>query len=137
MKLKGGLYHITQVKFSYNSNHMEGSRLSEDQTRYIYETNTLAPEDDVSASIDDIMEAVNHFQCFDYILDHVNDKLSEDMIKTCHKILKNNTSDSRKDWFRIGDYKTRPNTVGDRRTTSPAKVKGEMAKRKGWKTDYV
>lgn len=128
MKLKGGIYHTTQIKFCYNSNHMEGSRLSEDQTRYIYETNTLAPEGDAAASIDDVMETVNHFQCFDFILDHVYDKLSEDIIKNCHKILKNNTSDSRKEWFRVGDYKLRPNTVGDNKTASPLKVKGEMAR---------
>jgi len=126
MKLKGGLYHMTQIKFSYNSNHMEGSRLSEDQTRYIYETNTLAPEGDETTSVDDIMETINHFQCFDYILDHVSDKLSEDIIMTCHKILKNNTSDSRKDWFNVGEYKSRPNTVGDSKTTPPTKVKVEM-----------
>jgi len=128
MKLKGGLYHMTQIKFSYNSNHMEGSRLSEDQTRYIYETNTLATEGDITTSIDDIMETINHFQCFDYILDHVSDMLSEDIIKESHKILKNNTSDSRKEWFCVGEYKTRPNTVGDSKTTPPAKVKDEMAK---------
>lgn len=128
MKLKGGLYHTTQIKFAYNSNHIEGSRLSEEQTRYIYETNTLAVEEDELISIDDIIETVNHFRCFDYILDHVNDELSEELIKTCHKILKSNTSDSRKDWFRVGEYKMRPNTVGERKTTSPAKVKGEMAR---------
>lgn len=128
MKLKGGLYHTTQIKFAYNSNHIEGSRLSEEQTRYIYETNTLAVEEDELISVDDIIETVNHFRCFDYILDHVNDELSEEIIKTCHKILKSNTSDSRKDWFRVGEYKMRPNTVGERKTTSPAKVKGEMAR---------
>lgn len=128
MKLKGGLYHTTQIKFAYNSNHIEGSRLSEEQTRYIYETNTLAVEEDELISVDDIIETVNHFRCFDYILDHVNDELSEELIKTCHKILKSNTSDSRKDWFRVGEYKMRPNTVGERKTTSPAKVKGEMAR---------
>ncbi len=128
MKLKGGLYHQTQVKFSYNSNHIEGSKLSEEQTRYIYETNTLALDEDETASIDDIMETVNHFQCFDYILDHAIDKLTEDMIKACHGILKQNTSDSRRDWFRVGEYKSRPNTIGDRKTTPPAKVKYEMEK---------
>jgi len=128
MKLKGGLYHTSQIKFAYNSNHIEGSRLSEEQTRYIYETNTLAVEEDELISVDDIIETVNHFRCFDYILDHVNDELSEELIKTCHKILKSNTSDSRKDWFRVGEYKMRPNTVGERKTTSPAKVKGEMAR---------
>lgn len=128
MKLKGGLYHTSQIKFAYNSNHIEGSRLSEEQTRYIYETNTLAVEEDELVSVDDIIETVNHFRCYDYILDHVNDELSEEIIKTCHKILKSNTSDSRKDWFRVGEYKMRPNTVGERKTTSPAKVKGEMAR---------
>lgn len=126
IKLKGGLYHQTQIKFSYNSNHIEGSRLSEEQTRYIYETNTLALDEDQTASIDDIMETVNHFQCFDYILDHAIDKLTEDMIKTCHCILKQNTSDSRREWFRVGEYKSRPNTIGDRKTTPPTKVEYEM-----------
>lgn len=128
MKLKGGLYHQTQVKLAYNSNRIEGSKLSEDQTRYIYETNTIATEKEETASIDDITETINHFQCFDYMLDIADYSLSEEIIKEFHKILKNNTSDSRKDWFNIGDYKKKPNMIGDQKTTAPSKVKGEMVK---------
>jgi len=128
MKLKGGLYHQTQVKMAYNSNRIEGSKLSEDQTRYIYETNTIATEKEETASIDDITETINHFQCFDYMIDIADLRLTEDVIKEFHKILKNNTSDSRKDWFNVGDYKKKPNMIGDLKTTAPSKVKGEMAK---------
>ena len=128
MRLKGGLYHQTQVKLAYNSNRIEGSKLSEDQTRYIYETNTIVTEKDETASIDDISETINHFQCFDYMLDIADERLSEDIIKGFHKILKNNTSDSRKEWFNVGDYKQKPNMIGDQKTISPSKVKGEMAK---------
>ena len=128
MKLKGGLYHQTQVKLAYNSNRIEGSKLSEDQTRYIYETNTIAMEKEETASIDDIIETINHFQCFDYMLDIADQKLSEDTIKDFHKILKNNTSDSRKEWFNVGDYKKKANMIGDQKTVAPSKVKGEMAK---------
>ncbi len=128
MKLKGGLYHQTQVKLAYNSNRIEGSMLSEDQTRYIYETNTIATEKEETASIDDIIETINHFQCFDYMLDIADQELSEDIIKEFHKILKNNTSDSRKEWFNVGDYKEKPNMIGDQKTVVPSKVKGEMAK---------
>lgn len=128
MKLKGGLYHQTQVKLAYNSNRIEGSKLSEDQTRYIYETNTIAIEKEQAVSIDDIMETINHFQCFDYMVDIADQKLSEDMIKNFHKILKSNTSDSRKEWFNVGDYKMKPNMMGDQKTVAPSKVKGEMAK---------
>jgi Fic family protein/DNA-binding Xre family transcriptional regulator len=128
MKLKGGLYHQTQVKLAYNSNRIEGSKLSEDQTRYIYETNTIAIEKEETASIDDIIETINHFQCFDYMLDIADQILSEDILKGFHKILKNNTSDSRKEWFNVGDYKKKPNMIGDQKTVLPSKVKGEMAK---------
>ncbi len=128
VRLKGGLYHQTQVKLAYNSNRIEGSKLSEDQTRYIYETNTIATEKEETASIDDIMETINHFQCFDYMIDIADVRLSEDIIKEFHKILKNNTSDSRKDWFNVGDYKKKANMIGDQKTTPPSKVKGEMAK---------
>ncbi len=128
MKLKGGLYHQTQVKLAYNSNRIEGSKLSEDQTRYIYETNTIAIEKEEAVSIDDIMETINHFQCFDYMVDIADQKLSEDTIKNFHKILKSNTSDSRKEWFNVGDYKMKPNMIGDQKTVAPSKVKGEMAK---------
>lgn len=128
MKLKGGLYHQTQVKLAYNSNRIEGSKLSEDQTRYIYETDTIATEKKEAASIDDIIETINHFQCFDYMLDIADRKLSEDIIKEFHKILKCNTTDSRKEWFNVGDYKNRPNMIGDQKTVPPSKVKGEIAK---------
>lgn len=126
MALKGGLYHLTQIKFSYNSNRIEGSRLSEDQTRYIYETNTISVEPSEVASVDDIIETINHFSCFNYMLEHADGKLSEEMIKEYHYLLKRNTSDERRDWFRVGDYKTRPNMVGDTETTPPAKVSNEM-----------
>lgn len=125
IKLKGGIYHQTQVKLAFNSNHMEGSRLTEEQTRYIYETNTIGAEKE-PANIDDIMETVNHFQCFDYMLDCAGDVLTEDIIKQFHAILKMNTSDSRLEWFNVGEYKQRPNMVGESKTTPPAKVKKEM-----------
>jgi Fic family protein len=128
MKLKGGLYHLTQIKLAYNSNRIEGSKLSEDQTRYIYETNTIGMEADKSTNIDDIIETINHFQCFEYMLECAGDVLSETMIKNYHKILKGNTSDSRVDWFKVGDYKTKANMVGDSKTTPPAKVGSEIAK---------
>ena len=125
IRLKGGIYHQTQIKLAYNSNHMEGSKLTEDQTRYIYETNTLGLEKE-PVNIDDIIEAVNHFQCFDYILDCAEEELNETIIKKIHSILKSNTSDSRLEWFKVGDYKQRPNMTGDSKTTPPAKVKKEM-----------
>jgi len=128
MKLKGGLYHQTQIKLAFNSNRIEGSRLSEDQTRYIYETNTIDTPDNESANVDDIIETVNHFACFDYMLEHASENLSEDMIKEFHRLLKAGTSDSRKGWFRVGDYKTKPNVVGDTKTTSPDKVSEEIQK---------
>lgn len=125
IKLKGGIYHQTQIKLSYNSNHMEGSRITEDQTRYIYETNTIGIEKEPT-NIDDIIETVNHFQCFDYILDCAEDALTESVIKKIHSILKGNTSDSRLEWFNVGDYKQRPNMVGDSKTTPPSKVKKDI-----------
>ncbi|WP_410513481.1 Fic family protein [Paenibacillus sp. BR2-3] len=128
MGLKGGLYHQTQIKLAYNSNRIEGSRLSEDQTRYIFETNTINVEPEETASVDDIIETVNHFTCFDYMLTHAQKNLSEEMIKEFHRILKRNTSDERKEWFRVGDYKARPNVVGDLKTTAPGKVASAMGK---------
>jgi len=125
IRLKGGIYHQTQVKLAYNSNRIEGSRLTEDQTRYIYETNTIGLEKE-PVNIDDIMETVNHFQCFDYILDCAEEPLTENIIKKIHMLLKSNTSDSRLDWFNVGDYKKRPNMVGDSKTTPPVRVKKEM-----------
>lgn len=128
MKLKGGLYHQTQIKLAYNSNRIEGSVLSEDQTRYIYETNTIAMPKDEATPVDDIIETINHFQCFDYMIDVADQELTESIIKEFHKLIKSNTSDSRKDWFSVGDYKQKPNMVGDNKTVLPSKVKGEMAK---------
>lgn len=127
IKLKGGIYHQIQINFAYNSNHIEGSRLSEDQTRYIYETHSIISNKEESISINDINETLNHFRCFDYILENVN-ILTEELIKEIHKILKTNTLDSLQDWFKVGEYKLRPNTVGGKRTTPPSKVKGEMRK---------
>jgi Fic family protein len=122
MRLKGGLYHQTQIKLCYNSNRIEGSRLSEEQTRHIFETNTLNVENGGSARVDDIIETVNHFTCFDYMLTAADLNLSEKIIKDFHRILKGNTSDSKKEWFKVGDYKTRPNMVGDIETTPPSGV---------------
>ena len=131
IKLKGSIYHQTQIKLTYNSNHMEGSRLTEEQTRYIYETNTIGVEK-TPANIDDIIETVNHFQCFDYILDYADEVLTEKIIKEIHKILKTNTSDSRLSWFNVGEYKSKPNMVGDLQTTSPNQVSAEIKKLLTW-----
>ena len=128
MKLKGGLYHQTQIRLAYNSNHMEGSRLTEDQTRSIYETKTIGITDGPE-KIDDIIETVNHFRCFDYIISIADKDLSEDIIKHIHLLLKNGTSDSQKEWFAVGDYKKRPNVIGDMiETTHPSKVAAETKK---------
>lgn len=120
-RLKGGIYHRTQIDLTYNSNHIEGSRLSHEQTRYIYETNTIGVSDE-SVNVDDIVETVNHFRCIDYIIDHAQDRLTEGMIKEIHRILKSGTSDSRKSWFNVGEYKKLPNEVGGNQTCSPEKV---------------
>lgn len=126
-RLKGGIYHQTQIKLAYNTNRIEGSKLSEDQTRYIYETNTLFLDNgDKTANVDDIIETVNHFSCFDYMLDIADEPLSEVHIKMFHYLLKFNTSDSKKAWFRVGDYKLRPNVVGGLETTLPEHVENEM-----------
>lgn len=127
IRLKGGIYHQTQIKLAYNSNHMEGSRLTEEQTRYIYETNTIGLEKE-PVNVDDIIETINHFQCFDYILDCAEDVLTENIIKKIHFMLKSNTSDSRLDWFQVGEYKQRSNMVGDSKTVPPGKVQKEMQK---------
>ena len=124
-KLSGGIYHRTQIDLTYNSNHMEGSKLTHDQTRYIFETNTIGITD-TAVNVDDVLETVNHFQCIDYIIDHAESKLTEDFIKQLHLILKTGTSDSRKDWFAVGEYKRLPNEVGGMETTSPEDVHKEM-----------
>lgn len=126
IKLKGGLYHQTQVRLAYNSNHMEGIRLTEDQTRSIYETQTIGITEGPE-KIDDIIETVNHFRCFDYILSVADKELSEAIIKHIHLLLKNGTTDSQKEWFAVGDYKKRPNMIGDMiETTHPSKVASEL-----------
>ena len=120
-KLKGGIYHKVQIELTYNSNHIEGSRLTHDQTRYIYETNTIGLTGEV-INVDDIVETANHFRCIDLIIDKANLNITENLIKQLHFILKNGTTDSRKNWFVVGDYKKLPNEVGGRVTTSPEKV---------------
>lgn len=132
MKLKGNLYHNTQITFAYNTNHIEGSKLTEDQTRYIYETNTLLAEKDAITDLDDVLETVNHFKLVDYMLDIANEELTEKMIKEFHKILKEGTSDSRKEWFVVGDYKKLANEVGGLKTTEPKNVERDMGKLLEW-----
>ena len=124
-KLKGGIYHKVQIELTYNSNHIEGSRLTHDQTRYIYETNTIGLTG-VVINVDDIVETANHFRCIDLIIDKANLNITENLIKQLHFILKNGTTDSRKNWFIVGDYKKLPNEVGGRATTSPEKVEDEV-----------
>jgi len=126
MKLKGRLYHHLQVKLCYNTNKIEGSKLTEEQTRYIFETNTIATEKFKAANVDDIIEAVNHFACFDYMLDTAKEDLSENIIKEYHRLLKTSTSDSRKEWFNVGEYKKIGNTVGGIETAKPEHVGKEM-----------
>ena len=133
MKLKGNLYHQTQVSFAYNTNHIEGSTLTEDQTRYIFETNTILFEGDTIAKVDDILETANHFILVDYMLDVADKKITEKMIKEFHKILKDGTSDSRVEWFNVGEYKQRTNTIGSGiKTTSPNNVEKDMSKLMDW-----
>ncbi len=129
-KISGGLYHETQVRLTYNSNRIEGSKLSEDQTRLIFETNTIGAEDGVP--VDDIIETSNHFRAIDYVIEHAEEELTEDFIKELHRILKTATSDSRLSWFRVGDYKSKPNTVGGTPTVSPNQVCVEMQKLFTW-----
>ncbi|MBQ3618546.1 MAG: Fic family protein [Bacteroidales bacterium] len=119
--LKGGIYHRTQIDLTYNSNHIEGSRLTKEQTRFIFETNTLGITSE-DTRIDDIMETVNHFRCIDYIIDNATDQITEIHIKQLHKILKTNTSDSQKSWFAVGDYKRLANEVGGEETARPEDV---------------
>ncbi len=120
-KYSGGIYHKTQIDLTYNSNHIEGSRLTHEQTRYIFETNTIGVENEV-LNVDDVIETANHFRCIDMIIDHAKATLTEKFIKELHLILKNGTSDSRKDWFAVGAYKKLPNEVGGMDTTLPEEV---------------
>lgn len=124
-KYSGGIYHRTQIDLTYNSNHMEGSRLTRNQTRYIFETNTVGVENEV-LNVDDVIETVNHFHCIDLVIDHADDILSEKFIKKLHLTLKNGTSDSRKDWFAVGEYKKIPNEVGGMDTALPEEVADKM-----------
>ncbi len=124
-RLKGGIYHRTQIDLTYNSNHIEGSRLTKEQTRYIFETNTLGVTTE-STRIDDILETVNHFRCIDYIIDHATEKITEPHVKQLHSMLKHNTSDSLKSWFAVGDYKRLPNEVGGEETALPQDVHKRM-----------
>lgn len=120
-KIKGGIYHKIQVELTYNSNHIEGNKLTHDQIRYIFETNTIGITD-CAVNIDDIVETANHFKCIDTVIDNAAKPLSETFIKQLHLTLKNGTSDSRKDWFVVGDYKKYPNEVGGKITVLPEKV---------------
>ena len=124
-KYSGGIYHKTQIDLTYNSNHMEGSRLTHDQTRFIFETNTIGIENEV-LNVDDIIETTNHFRCIDMIIEHVKTELNEKFIKELHFILKSGTSDSKKDWFAVGDYKKFPNEVGNMKTPLPEEVDNLM-----------
>lgn len=124
-KYSGGIYHKTQIEMTYNSNHIEGSRLTHDQTRYIFETNTLGIMGE-AVNVDDVIETVNHFRCIDLIIDKAKAALTEKFIKELHLILKNGTSDSRQEWFAVGAYKKMPNEVGGMETALPEDVAAEM-----------
>lgn len=121
-KLSGGIYHRVQIELTYNSNHIEGSRLSKEQTRFIFETNTIGVTKNETFNVDDIVETANHFKCIDMVIDKATAPLSEKLIKQLHQTLKNGTSDSRKDWFAVGEYKKLPNEVGGIETTPPEEV---------------
>lgn len=123
--VRGGIYHKVQIELTYNSNHMEGSRLTHEQTRFIYETSTIGVSEG-AVRVDDIVETVNHFRCIDLIIDNAMRPLSETMIKQLHQILKNGTNDSRKGWFAVGAYKKLPNEVGGNETTPPEQVAAQM-----------
>ena len=125
VKLHGGIYHKIQIDLTYNSNHIEGSRLTHDQTRYIFETNTIGVSDG-AVKVDDVVETANHFKCIDMVIDSANYALSEAFIKQLHAVLKSGTSDSRLDWFAVGDYKKLPNEVGGMDTTAPENVGAEI-----------
>lgn len=124
-RVSGGIYHKVQIELTYNSNHMEGSRLTHEQTRYIYETNTIGLESG-TVNVDDIVETVNHFRCIDMVIEQAKRRVSEVFLKELHFLLKNGTSDSRKEWFAVGAYKKIPNEVGGRETTLPERVEEEI-----------
>jgi Fic family protein len=131
-KRKGGLYHKTQVNLAYNSNKIEGSKLTEEQTRYIFETRTIGFKDQEAVPVDDIIETSNHFVAFDYLLDTIDEAFSNTVIKEFHRILKTGTSDAAKNWFNVGDWKKLPNEVGGTETTLPQNVEKEMNKLNDW-----
>ncbi|MCI8413495.1 MAG: Fic family protein [Clostridia bacterium] len=124
-KLSGGIYHKVQIDLTYNSNHMEGSRLTHDQTRYIFETNTVSMESG-AVKVDDIVETANHFACIDLIIENAKRPITESLIKELHRMLKNGTTDARQDWFAVGNYKKLPSTVGNRCTVKPEEVARKM-----------
>lgn len=124
-KYSGGIYHKTQIEMTYNSNHLEGSRLTHDQTRYIFETNTIGITGE-AVNVDDVIETANHFRCIDFIIEHAKSALTEKMIKELHLMLKTGTSDARQDWFAVGAYKKMPNEVGGMATALPEDVAAEM-----------
>ncbi len=123
--ISGGIYHKVQIELTYNSNHIEGSKLTHDQTRYIFETNTIGVKND-ALNVDDIIETANHFKCIDMIIDNARYKLTEKFIKQLHYTLKSGTSDSRKDWFNIGEYKKLPNEVGGKETAKPEDTENKI-----------
>ena len=125
MRLSGGIYHRTQIDLTYNSNHIEGNRLTHDQTRYIFETNTIGTTTE-SINVDDIIETSNHFRCIDFIINRAEERLTESFVKELHAILKSGTSDSRYEWFAVGEYKRLPNEVGGKETTPPEEVHQAM-----------
>lgn len=131
-KLSGGIYHKVQIELTYNSNHIEGSRLTHDQTRHIFETNTIGL-DGGTVRVDDIVETVNHFKCVDMVIEGAKRPITQTFIKQLHRTLKSGTMDARKDWFAAGEYKRLPNTVGDMFTTQPEEVEGKM---KGLLSEY-
>ena len=123
--LKGNIYHRTQIDLAYNSNHIEGSRLTHEQTRYIFETNTIGIKENESVNVDDIIETTNHFRCLDMIIDRAEEKVTEALLKELHRTLKSGTSDSHRPWFAVGEYKRLPNEVGGMDTTLPEEVHTE------------
>ena len=126
MQLRGGIYHRVQIELTYNSNHIEGSRLTQEQTRHIFETNTLGVTDQ-AVNVDDVIETSNHFRCIDLVIDKAaSGRLTEAFVKELHRILKAGTSDSRRTWFRVGEYKKFPNEVGGQETTPPEQVAAQM-----------
>lgn len=124
-KLSGGIYHKVQIELTYNSNHIEGSKLTHDQTRYIFETNTIGL-DGGAVKVDDIVETVNHFKCIDLIIENAKRPITEAFVKELHRTLKSGTTDARQDWFVVGEYKRLPNTAGDMFTTKPEEVSEKM-----------